>query len=398
MKGASEWKWLLPLLLCGGSAFVYVLPVPPSTAYLWCRMWTAFGIGMVVACLCLSVLSKKKDLLSVDVVLRAFFFVGVLEMLYALLQGMGFLPSGNPYYRFTGSFNNPAVFAMFMSLCIPIGLHFVARSSASFRLPWGILTFCAGISLAFSSSRTGLLAGACSVFIMCVSWSDKVKAFLSDWKKVFFLLAVLALSLGGLYYCRQDSADGRLLAWIVSARMVAERPIIGWGRGGFDAFYMPAQADYFSRHPESSYLLLADNLSHPFNEFLWFAIQYGVVGLAFLLFALGWVLKSVWDGRDVRKRLWISLFSSFFVWSMFSYPFQIPFMRLAMVYLLTVCVYPVFASSRFAHSLALCILGVLLFGVASMTLSYKKEVQWVDVQVWGEKQNVHERNVQNAIG
>lgn len=108
--------------------------------------------------------------------------------------------------------------------------------------------------------------------------------------KSFFFVGVLEMvyALGGLYYWKQDSADGRLLAWQISVEMIADRPVFGWGSDGFDTFYMPYQADYFSRHPNSPFLLLADNLSHPFNEFLWFSVQYGIAGLIFLLFILGW--------------------------------------------------------------------------------------------------------------
>ena len=105
--------------------------------------------------------------------------------------------------------------------------------------------------------------------------------------------------------------------------MIADRPFLGWGNNGFDAFYMPYQADYFMRNPESSFLLLADNLSHPFNEFLWFAVQYGIAGLILLLLMLGWILKNVFKSCDKRKKLWISLYSVLVVWGMFSYPFHI---------------------------------------------------------------------------
>jgi len=36
----------------------------------------------------------------------------------------------------------------------------------------------------------------------------------------------------------------------------------------FQARYMDYQADYFKKHPTTQYAQLADNVKHPFNEFL----------------------------------------------------------------------------------------------------------------------------------
>lgn len=277
----------LTLLLCSGTVFMSFCPYP-NIAYLLCRMCATLGVVIIGLCFCISILLKRDFLLPVHAVLKSFFFVGVLEMVYALLQIIGFLPTINPYYHFTGSFDNPAIFAMFISFCLPIGIYFTAKSIGFYRLVWVFFTFCLGAFLILSASRTGMLTGMCSVFIMMRHRFQGIKKYLPDRNRSAILLVIGILLLGGLYYWKQDSADGRLLAWQISVEMIADRPVFGWGSDGFDTFYMPYQADYFSRHPNSPFLLLADNLSHPFNEFLWFSVQYGIAGLIFLLFILGW--------------------------------------------------------------------------------------------------------------
>ena len=36
---------------------------------------------------------------------------------------------------------------------------------------------------------------------------------------------------------------------------------------------------HFSEHPDSPYVMLADNIAHPFNEYLLLTVNYGLVGL-----------------------------------------------------------------------------------------------------------------------
>ena len=367
------------LLLCGGTAFMAAFP-HFRLAHLLCHMWAAFSVMVIGICFCMAVVLKRDYLSSTHAVLMSFFCVGILEIVCALLQLGGLFPVINPYYHFTGSFDNPAVFAMFMSFCLPIGMYFTARSTAVCRLVWGVLTFCMGAFLILSASRTGILAGICSAFIMWMPKLGVIKDYRFNRKRIILLWVALALLAGVLYWCKQDSADGRLLAWKVSANMIADRPFLGWGNNGFDAFYMPYQADYFMRNPESSFLLLADNLSHPFNEFLWFTVQYGIAGLILLLLMLGWILKNVFKGCDKQKKLWISLYFALAIWAMFSYPFHIPFVWLVIAYLLSVSLFPVFARFRFVRPLAFCALLVAFLYSVPMAVSYKNEVHWVKVQ------------------
>lgn len=367
------------LFLCGGTAFMIAL-THFRLAHLLCRMWATFGVMVIGVCLCMAIVLKRDYLSSTHAVLMSFFCVGILEMVCALLQLVSLFPIINPYYHFTGSFDNPAVFAMFMSFCLPIGMYYIARSTAISRLVWGVSTFCIGSFLILSASRTGILAGMCSAFIMWMPKFGMIKDYWFNRKRIVLLWVALALLIGVLYFCKQDSADGRLLAWKVSANMIADRPFLGWGNNGFDAFYMPYQADYFMRNPESSFLLLADNLSHPFNEFLWFTVQYGIAGLILLLLMLGWILKNVFKSCDKRKKLWISLYSVLVVWGMFSYPFHIPFVWLVIAYLLSVSLFPVFARLHFVKQLMFCALFMAFLWLVPIFISYKNEMDWVKVQ------------------
>ena len=78
--------------------------------------------------------------------------------------------------------------------------------------------------------------------------------------------------------------------------MIKDKPIFGHGYGAFQAKYMDYQAEYFKNNPNSKYAQLADNVKHPFNEFIKVAVEFGMVGLAifisFILFVLWKIIKS----------------------------------------------------------------------------------------------------------
>ena len=65
-----------------------------------------------------------------------------------------------------------------------------------------------------------------------------------------------------------------------------EHPIIGHGHRGFEREYMLRQADFFREHPDSEYAVLADEIRHPLNEFLYVWVNYGVAAPVALLLLL----------------------------------------------------------------------------------------------------------------
>lgn len=76
---------------------------------------------------------------------------------------------------------------------------------------------------------------------------------------------------------------------------------------------MHYQADYFHRYPNSSFILLADNVAYPFNEFLHIMVDQGIMGLLFLLLLLH-SLFSFTNDRLLKAAL-----LTFGVFSFFSY-------------------------------------------------------------------------------
>ena len=152
-----------------------------------------------------------------------------------------------------------------------------------------------------------------------------------------------------LYNLKKDSADGRVLIGMVSLGMVNDAPLFGKGISGFRAEYMNYQADFFQKHPSSSYSIYVDDVETPFNEFLKILIEQGIIGLLlfcgliYCLFEGGFLNGTLMTrikriSADNNQRLSVSSASSAFhyviilfilIFGLFSYPFdKLPFLVL----------------------------------------------------------------------
>ncbi len=107
---------------------------------------------------------------------------------------------------------------------------------------------------------------------------------------VLYIVLILSIAAGvwGLYKLKQGSADGRLLMWQVSWEMVKDKPLLGWGSGGFEAHYGNYQAQWFkSGKGTQAQELVAGTPDAPFNELVRVAVCYGLVGMVVVLLVLG---------------------------------------------------------------------------------------------------------------
>ncbi|WP_157666449.1 O-antigen ligase family protein [Alkalitalea saponilacus] len=246
-----------------------------------------------------------------------------LQACYGLVQLLGWLPSNHISFPITGSFDNPAGFAAVLSLGFPIGLYLFSKAKGIEKNLASTILAIISVAVILSGSRTGIIAIVISSGIF-VAFNNIV---LSKFRKLHYhkllsglILICLAIGFFTLYHQKKDSANGRLLIWKVSSEMIKDKPVFGHGYGTFQAIYMDYQAEYFRNNPNSKFELLADNVKHPFNEFLKVAVEYGLVGLiivfSFLFFFIWKTVKL--GGRN--KRLVLSGLLTFIVFAFFSYP------------------------------------------------------------------------------
>jgi hypothetical protein len=107
------------------------------------------------------------------------------------------------------------------------------------------------------------------------------------------------------------------------------------------------QAEYFETHPGSKYADLADNVLHPFNEYLLVWMEHGMVGMGGMALLCFLLLRCYF--REPSHIRFIALLGllSLAVLSCFSYPFRYPFTWLiALLHIALICPPGNVASSR----------------------------------------------------
>ena len=131
---------------------------------------------------------------------------------------------------------------------------------------------------------------------------------------------------------KKDSADGRLLIARVSMEMVRKTPVFGCGISGFRTEYLNQQTAYFESHPDSPYLINADDVETPFNEFLKILIEQGIIGLLLFLCLLYYLFEK--ENRRIAGQvrndvIHFSIILFILIFGLFSYPFdKLPFVVL----------------------------------------------------------------------
>jgi len=290
------------------------------------KFYFAFAFLLaVVAWVAITQKSLRFRAIENPTIIWGIYTVCFMQACYGIFQFESWLPSNHSKFAITGSFDNPAGFAALLSLAFSIGLFLLAKGKTVERylIVAGLIVMVTAIFL--SGSRAGMLAIVLSTGTFLLAKKNirhNIRQF-KYYKLVLFLLSSLLVgSTFLLYYQKKDSADGRLLIWKVSSEMIKDKPAFGHGYRAFQAKYMDYQAAYFRNNPDSKFKLLADNVKHPFNEFLKVAVEFGIAGLAVILLIILFVLRKIIELENENRALVLSGFASFFVLACFSYPLQ----------------------------------------------------------------------------
>lgn len=243
---------------------------------------------------------------------------------YGLLQYFGYIPSRHFAFPITGTYENPAGFAAVQATLFPFALVLCLDKERNRLIRWlaDFTAVACTLTITLSDSRAGLLA-ICAATVVVLAFKTKVLSMFKTYKWLWILLIIVATILSILLYrIKASSANGRLFVWSICWDMIKERPLFGYGIGGIEKHYMDAQAAYFSMHPDSQYVMLADNVTHPFNEYIKLTVNYGLVGLTIALCLLILTIKRLLKSRENVKVIGLAVTASVFVMCQFSYPFH----------------------------------------------------------------------------
>ncbi len=341
---------------------------------LYRKYWTIlFGLFYSILLLLFSLNKENVSInLSIESIFKTYVFIGVLEVAYSLLQLLDIIPSYNRFFAYTGSFENPALYAMFLSLCAPATLY-LYYSEKNFKQLWFWLYILFASMIIMSESRTGIIATLVVSLYICYSFTEKLQVFLSKRRNQLLIVSLMAITLIALYLFKADSANGRLLIWRVCMDMIAERPLLGFGHGGFLANYMQYQAEYLSAHPDSPFIMLADNISHPFNEFLLVLVNYGVIGLIVLSLLIIFTISQIHKCKQNEQIALKSMLYSILICCCFTYPLNAAFMWITIGFIIAYTVCNRSNSSILYRTILLCFC-ILIFTV--LLVRFPNERRW----------------------
>lgn len=100
------------------------------------RSWTWACVIFVVAYVLSAMCVGKRTIIQKGKIVKTVCVVGILEILYSIVQLFGLLLDNYRYAPFSGSLNNPSIYGMYLSFCLPIAVYYSVRSSARERNAW----------------------------------------------------------------------------------------------------------------------------------------------------------------------------------------------------------------------------------------------------------------------
>ena len=250
-------------------------------------LYTFYIITLCFLLIMLTSLQDRKRL-EIKVLFCAVMIISFLESVYCIFQYLEVFISHSPFFKVTGSHNNPNVTAIFLALSSPIFLFFFDSKIKRFA-QFGF--FLMLIVLFLLKCRSAYLGVAFSAAIFYALQYDFILWIKSKKNKTALIGLISSLGLViiipacmYLYDVKKESSEGRKFIWKISAYMAAEKPISGYGYGYFERDYNLYQSHYIkSGKATMKELQNAGPVIMPHNELLLNAVQGGVIGLGLMV-------------------------------------------------------------------------------------------------------------------
>ena len=249
-------------------------------------------------------------------ILPSVFLIGGLLLcgVYEAGLGMWQLVSGtsrHSLYLMTGSFQNPGPYSAYLMMTAVTGWGWAQElKEGKVRIVVWCMTAFVLILLPSTWSRAALV----SVGVMAL-WQYRQKYWKYRWT-VWIGIAVLA---AGFYLAKQGSADGRMLTWTASLTAWWHKPWLGVGVGGFRAACADGIAELYREYPTSGLFASGGVTDFAFNDLLKVLIEQGFVGAVLCAATSIFVLIKLYKQSLPLFYALLSLF----IFSMFSYPFEL---------------------------------------------------------------------------
>ena len=127
-----------------------------------------------------------------------------------------------------------------------------------------------------------------------------------------------------MYELKKESADGRILVWKVTAQVISEKPILGYGYGMTQRAYNLAQAKYFNKNRTTeTEKQNAGYINNLLNDYLEQFVQGGLIGGLLYIFFIIYIFNISYKQRNENLYLYVGILA-FILMSCFNIVFYSP--------------------------------------------------------------------------
>lgn len=247
-------------------------------------------------------------------------FYGVKSALHGLLSGGALEIRQGP----GGLIFDRNDFALALCMAIPMLLHLgTSEKRDILRRTVMVMAPLTALTIVFTHSRGGFVALGATALVMIWRSRNRVAGL-----TVCGLIAVGALLLAPKSYvdrlktmsdyASDASAMGRIKAWFVAGRMIADNPILGVGFGNFEEYYFdydPKAEVFFSKGGTEG------RVAH--NSYLQIWAECGTLAFGLYMLMIGLTLWDTWRIRNAARRRyhssWIISYANMFEASMLAF-------------------------------------------------------------------------------
>lgn len=238
-------------------------------------------------------------------------FIGIIQKIISPTKIYGLLEaaSGSPFGPFVNRHNFAAY--MEMTLGVTLGLLFSGAVERDKRLLYFTGIALMGVALLMTQSRGGLVSFVASLGFLTVLWlfkqDSKGREIKASGKTILagigIAVAFIVLLLWGVAYIGEDTSltrfaeqqkiddptSSRTEIWKTSVKMIAARPILGWGLGAYGVSYTQFDERNGISRPEQAH-----------NDYLQVLADAGIIGALLGVFFIGSLFYQGWMRRKTK--------------------------------------------------------------------------------------------------
>lgn len=296
----------------------------------------------------------NKPKIRADYFHDALCLTGIVQSIIAILQ----LPKYNSIF---GTSDNPTGLAISLVFIFP----FVYSNYKTIQANWKRTIYVISLGLIM---LTIVLSG-CRACIIALA---VIVSFMICSKKSIILLVGVSTTLLLTICYKKDSSRGRFFIYQTSTQMLDSQTLIfGKGHGGFKKEYMFFQARTFENKTQNYNAILADNVSHPLNEYLLLLIEHGISGCIFV-FIIGLLFFKYADRSSPHFLFMMALG----IIACFSYPFRYPLTFVLLAYSLAAVDCKKTYNLKIPKSFKIAIVFCAIWGVLYMLRDMRNNYLW----------------------